>query len=167
MRVSLPDDFQDRLKRLDWKQAEMGRLYRSPSPVKGRPDEKLLSEQGLRRVQAMTTSVVPQKTLYCIDKIVRLKLSEEEFKLAKPNFPTESESIPEGEANSEDIPEMVRSPEEEKYVTPPTRVSRVPRFRSHSQDGSEGDRSGMKFEEWFFKKETERKLKEKLIKKVK
>jgi len=66
--------------------------------------------------------------LYAIDKIVRMKLKEEDFKLNHVPTPSDSEAIPEQEAETDDIPIKTDGEQEsdENFVTPPTRISAVP-----------------------------------------
>ena len=57
-----------------------------------------------------------------------MKLKEEDFKLNHVPTPSDSEAIPEQEAETDDIPIKTDGESEENFVTPPTRVSAVPRF---------------------------------------
>ena len=64
----------------------------------------LMSDRGNHRMQEMHSARIPQETLYAIDKIVRMKLKEEDFKLNHIPTPSDSEAIPEEGAETDDIP---------------------------------------------------------------
>lgn len=119
---------------------------------------------------------IPQDTLYAIDKIVRLKLKEEElaFPMKSSHHSTsEIKEITEQTESEEDLPRLASPNNEDNFVTPPTRISAIPRFWAKSADARSysskklQEQNAMGFDEWYFRKETEKKLKQKLINKVK
>ena len=163
------------------------RLYQFPNIFKSiatqEQEAKLLSDKGLRRIKELQTYSIPDDLLYKIDKIVREKLKEESIRFTK----LDSNSLIKEEENEntstdyqlEGFPLLQETPivqhNDDIFVTPPTRVSAVPWFRSTSADGYwKASRAlnyestwSINYDDWKLWKETELRLKEKLISKVK